>query len=188
MTKESGQFNNATGATIRPPKHIGFDNLWTIYSPQATWANIVKDYRAAIGKAKHGEKSDFNTWINTTLGQTYAEDVDKTEAADLKKRAEDFLLQIVPYGGLILMAGIDVQKDRFELVVWALGRGEEMWTIDYQIIEANPSIEAEWDKLDSFLLYKYPHAAGTVLGIEHAALDTEGHWTHQAYNYSFLDK
>lgn len=185
---ETGQFKDSTGATIRPPKHIGFDNLWTIYSPQATWTNIVKEYRAAIGKAKHGEKSDLKTFINTTLGQVYEDDVEKTEAADLKKRTEDFLLQIVPRGSLILMAGIDVQKDRFELVVWAFGRGEEMWIVDYQIIEANPAIESEWDKLDSFLLYKYPHVAGTVLGIEHAALDTGGHWTHQAYNYVRLRK
>lgn len=180
---ETGQFKSSSGETIRPPKHIAFDNLWTIYSPQTTWANIVKEYRAAIAKAKHGEKSDLKTWINTTQGQVYEDDVEKTEAGDLKKRAEDFPLRIVPKGGLILIAGIDVQKDRFEMVVWALGRGEEMWTVDYHVIEANPSIQSEWEKLDAFLLYKYPHAAGTVVSIEHAALDTGGHWTHQSYNY-----
>lgn len=179
----SGEFKNCEGETIQPPKHIAFDNYWTIYSPQATWVSIVKDYRAAIGKAIHGEKSDLKTWINTTLGQEYEEDVEKTEAEDLKKRAEDFPLQIVPTGGLILLAGIDVQKNRFELVVYAIGRGEEMWTVDYQIIEANPAIQEEWEKLDAFLLHQYPHACGSLLGIERAGIDTGGHWTHQAYNY-----
>jgi hypothetical protein len=27
-----------------------------------------------------------------------------------------------------------VQKNRFEVVVWAFARGEEMWTVDYQLI------------------------------------------------------
>lgn len=180
---ETGQFKDLIGAVIKPPKHIGIDNLWTIYSPQTTWANIVKEYRAAVAKAKHGERSDLKTWVNTTLGDVYEDNVEKTDAEDLKKRAEDFPLQVVQYGGLILLAGVDVQKDRFELVVWALGRGEEMWTVDYQIIEANPAIQAEWDKLDSYLVYKYPHAAGTVIGIEHVGIDTGGHWTHQCYNY-----
>jgi phage terminase large subunit GpA-like protein len=180
---ETGQFKNAAGETIRPPKHIGIDNLWTIYSQQTTWAAIVKEYRAAVTKAKHGDKSDLKTFINTTLGEVYEEDVEKTDADDLKKRAEDFPLQIVPRGGLVLKAGIDVQKDRFELFVWAFGRGEEMWTLDYQVIEANPAIQAEWEKLDAYLLHKYPHSAGTSLGIESVGLDTGGHWTHLAYNY-----
>jgi phage terminase large subunit GpA-like protein len=180
---ETGQFKNAAGETIRPQKHIGIDKLWTIYSPQTSWSTIVKEYRAAIAKAKHGEKSDLKTFINTTLGDVYEDDVEKTDAEDLKKRAEDFPLQIVSRGGLILKAGIDVQKDRFELVVWAFGRGEEMWTVDYQVVEFNPAIQSEWDKIDSYLLHKYPHAAGTVLCIEDAAIDTGGHWTHQAYNY-----
>ncbi|MDD5587425.1 MAG: phage terminase large subunit family protein, partial [Alphaproteobacteria bacterium] len=179
----TGTFKNAQGEAIRPPRHIAFDNLWTIYSPQASWSAIVREYRGAAGKAKHGERSDIKTFINTTLGQVYEDNVEKTDADELKKRAEDFKLQSVPLGGLILLAGVDVQKDRFELVVWALGRDEEMWTVDYQIIEANPSIQSEWDKLDRFLLHEYPHAGGAMLGIEHAAIDTGGHWTHQSYNH-----
>lgn len=179
----TGDFKNAADDTVRPPKHIAFDNLWTIYSPQATWTGIVKEYRSAVAKAKHGEHSDIKTFINTTLGQVYEDNVEKTDADDLKKRAEDFPLMIVPFGGLNIMVGIDVQKDRFELTATAFGRGEEMWVFDYQVIEANPAIQSEWDKLDSYLLYKYPHASGATLAIEHVAIDTGGHWTHQCYNY-----
>lgn len=181
--QQSGQFKNTAGDPIRPPKSIAFDNYWAIYSPQTNWSSIVKNWLDAVKKAKHGEKSDLKTFINTTLGRDYEEDVEKTEAGDLKKRAEDFPLQIVPRGGLILLAGVDVQANRFELVVYAFGRGEEMWTVDYQVIEANPAIQAEWDKLDAFLLHRYPHQCGTALNIEHVGIDTGGHWTHQSYNY-----
>jgi hypothetical protein len=58
---------------------------------------------------------------NTTLGKSYEEDAEKTDASQLKQLAEDFPLQVVPKGGLILKAGVDVQKDRFEIIVWAFG-------------------------------------------------------------------
>ena len=156
--------------------------MWTIYSPQTDWKTIVKEFLDARKKAKHGDKSDLKTFINTTLGEEYEEEVEKTEASDLQKRAEDFQLQVVPMGGLILKAAIDIQIDRFELLVWAIGEGEEMWTVDYQVIEANPTIQSEFDKLDPYLLRSYPHVAGTRLHIESVALDT-GNWTHQAYQY-----
>jgi phage terminase large subunit GpA-like protein len=179
----TGTFRNSEGDPIRPPKHIAVDRLWAIYSPQTTWAKIVKEFLDAAAKAKHGDKSDLKTFINTTLGESYEEDAEKTDASQLKQRAEDFPLQVVPRGGLILKAGVDVQKDRFEVVVWAFGRGEEMWTVDYRVIEANPAIESEWEKLDPALLRTYPHVSGARLAVEHAALDTGGHWTHEAYNY-----
>ena len=35
-------------------------------------------------------------------------------------------LRRVPNGGLVLVAGVDVQDNRFEIVVWAIGRGFEL--------------------------------------------------------------
>ncbi len=179
---DEGVFKDRSGNKIRPPKKIAFDKMWAIYSPQTEWKVIVREFLDATKKARHGEKSDLKTFINTTLGEEYEEEVEKTDAGELRKRAEDFPLQTVPMGGLILMAGIDIQKDRFELVVWAFGKDEEMWTVDYQVITANPTIQADYDKLDQYLLRPYKHAAGTVLHIESVAIDT-GNWTHQAYQY-----
>lgn len=178
-----GQLYTADDQPINLPKVIGIDHLWTIYSPQASWSTIVKEFLDASKKAKHGDKSDLKTFINTTLGETYEAEVEKTESSTLVQRAEDFPLGKVPRGGLILMAGVDIQKDRFELFVWAFGREEEMWSVDYQVVEFNPAIYHEWDKLDARLLKTYPHAAGCALMIEDVGIDTGGHWTHQAYSY-----
>jgi phage terminase large subunit GpA-like protein len=90
----------------------------------------------------------------------------------------------VPQGGLVLACGIDVQDNRFELVTWAIGRGEEMWAVDYSVIMANPADEREWEeKLDPYLDTVFTHASGQGMRIEAAAIDTMGHFTHQAYNY-----
>lgn len=176
-------FFDADGAPLPIPRHVAFDNLWSAYSPNVAWSAIVRDYLAAIAKARTGDKSDLQTWTNTTRGQTWHDEGDKTDAGELEKRAEAYTLRTVPMGGLMLTCGVDVQDDRWECVVWAHGRGDEMWCIDYTVLYGNPGNEAEWDKLDAYLSTRFRHASGQMLPIEATAIDTGGHFTHQVYNF-----
>lgn len=60
--------------------------------------------------------------MNTTLGETW---VDKGEALDwqrLFERKENYPIGVVPFGGLVLTAGVDVQKDRIEVEIVAWGK------------------------------------------------------------------
>jgi phage terminase large subunit GpA-like protein len=180
---EQSRFRSAEGDIIPAPRAIAF-HIWTAYSPQATWEQIVRDYLAAVDKARAGDTSELKTFVNTTLGETWQEAVEQTEADALKQRAEKYALRTVPRGGLVLTAGVDVQSNRFECVVWATGRGEETWLVDYNVIDANPADEREWDeKLDPYLQLVFRHDGGQCLTIEAAAIDTGGHFTHQAYNF-----
>lgn len=183
LIDQDSRFRNADGDLVPAPRAIAF-HVWTAYSPQATWEQIVRDYLAAVDKARAGDTSELKTFVNTTLGETWQEEVEKTEADTLKQRAEKYALRTVPRGGLVLTCGVDVQSNRFECVVWAHGRGEEMWLVDYHIIDANPADEREWDeKLDPYLQLVFRHAGGQCLPIEATAIDTGGHFTHQAYNF-----
>lgn len=173
-------FRDADGNQVPVPRSVGF-RLWTGYSPQASWAQIVRDFLSATAKAQAGDKSELKTFINTTLGETYEEEVEKTDDKWLKQRAESYPLRRVPRGGLVLVAGADVQGDRFEVTTWAFGRGEEMWCVDYAVIYANPADQREWAKLDDYLQGEFQHESGARLKIEAAAVDTGGHYTHQAY-------
>ncbi|MET3134995.1 phage terminase large subunit GpA-like protein [Oxalobacteraceae bacterium GrIS 1.11] len=183
---EAGKFRSCASDIVAPPRAIAF-YIWTAYSKQATWTQIVREFLAAKDKMRAGDTSEMKTFVNTTLGQTWEEEVEKTEAGELVKRAEQYPLRTVPMGGLILAAGVDVQSNRFEIVVWAIGRGEEMWVVDYHVIDANPADEREWEeKLDPYLKLRFAHAGGQTLAIEAAAIDTGGHFTHQAYNFCRL--
>lgn len=180
---EQSRFRAPGGDLVAPPRAVAF-HVWTAYSPQATWVQIVRDFLGATDKARAGDTSELKTFTNTTLGETWQEEVEKTEADELVKRAENYRLRTVPLGGLILAAGVDVQSNRFEIVVWAIGRGEEMWVVDYHVIDANPADEREWeDKLDPYLNLRFAHMGGQTLAIEATAIDTGGHFTHQAYNF-----
>lgn len=176
-------WRDAHGAQVQPPRHVAF-RIWTAYSPQRAWPDIVREFLEAKAQAAAGDTGPLEGFVNETLGELWEEKVERADEHALSRRAEAYRLRTVPLGGLVLVAGVDVQDDRFEVVVWAIGRGEEMWVVDYAVIYANPADEREWEeKLDPYLATRFPHASGQQLGIEAAAVDTGGHFTHQAYNY-----
>ncbi|SFG29883.1 Phage terminase, large subunit GpA [Duganella sp. CF458] len=179
---QQSNYRDADGGRIAVPKRVAF-HIWTAYSPQTTWAQIVAEFLSAKNKARAGDKGELKTFVNTTLGETWEEEVEKADMHALMERAEAYPLRVVQMGGLVLVAGVDLQDNRFEVVVWAIGRGEEMWVVDYMVIEANPADERDWEKLDTYLQTCFSHACGTSLRIEALAIDTGGHFTHQAYTY-----
>lgn len=185
---QQGEWQDAVGRATTPPRHVAFVDVWTAYSPQRDWVDIVREFLAAKTKADQGETGPLETFVNETLAQYWKVDMDRADQHALAKRAEGYKLRTVPQGGLVLVAGVDTQDNRWEVVVWAIGRGEEMWAVDYQVIYGNPADEREWEeKLDPYLLdATFQHASGQVLKIEAAAIDVMGHCTHQAYNYCRL--
>lgn len=179
---EIGKFFDVENNVIASPRSVGF-HIWTAYSPMTSWSQIVREFMSAQAKAKAGDKSELKTFVNTTLGETWEEEVEHTDQHVLMTRAEPYPLRNIPIGCLILTAGVDVQGDRFEITVWGWGRGEEMWLIDYTILAANPADERDWLKLEAYLDTKFQHASGQMLRIEASAIDTGGHFTHQVYDF-----
>lgn len=179
-----GSFRNPAGECVKPPRAIGFA-AWTALSPQVSWAAIVREFLAAVDKKAAGDDTELQSFTNLTLGEPWEARVEKADEQALKQRANaaPYPLRRVQLGGLVLVAGVDVQDDRFVATVWALGRGEEMWAVDYTVLDANPADERDWDKLDTYLQTKFQHESGAKLEISATGVDTGGHFTHQVYNF-----
>lgn len=169
---------------LSPPKHVAV-SVWTAYSPQVTWGAIVREFLQCVAAQEGGDKGPLEGFVNETLGETWEDESDRTEVGELIRRAEDYPLRTVPDGGLQLVAGIDTQDDRWEVTVYAFGRDEESWVVDYQQIYGNPGDDDEWtEKLLPYLLAPMTHANGADAFIEASSLDTGGHFTHQAYTFA----
>jgi terminase, large subunit len=179
------QWQDAAGQPTTAPRHVAF-HVWTAYSPQRGWPDIVREFLEAKTKLKAGDDGPMQGFKNETLAELWEEEFDQADQHALARRAEDYRLFTVPMGGLVLVAGVDVQDNRFAITVWAIGRGEEMWAVAHTEIHANPADEREWEKLDAFRATPFSHAGGSTLRIEAVAVDTGGHFTHQAYNYCRL--
>jgi phage terminase large subunit GpA-like protein len=93
-----------------------------LYSPWSTWAEMA----VAFVRAKRFPET-LQTWINTSLGETFEERGEEVAAVGLSQRREAYTVNSIPGGALMLTVGVDVQDDRLEASVWAWGRDEEAW-------------------------------------------------------------
>ena len=182
MTNE-GEFKTLKGKLVPTPRAVAIQGFWSAYSPQLSWASIVRDYISAKKRKDAGDDSELKTFENTTLARSYEVKTEKADEHELMNRAEPYPLRVVPMGGLMLFAGVDTQDDRWEVTVWAFGRGEEMWIVDYAVVYGDPANERDWDNLDNYLKTVFPHKCGAELPIEAVGVDTGGHFTHQVYSF-----
>lgn len=155
-------------AVAADPHSIGF-HLSALYSPLGwkSWAQIARDWLAA-----QSSEEMLRAARNTLLGETWVESGDAPEWQRLAERREAYSGAQIPEGGLFLTAGVDVQKDRIEVDVWAWGRGLESWLIDHIVIAGGPDDPACWDKLTALLGRTWTHANGAVMVIAKLAIDT----------------
>ena len=180
-------FFDAANNKTRPPAHVAVVDWWAAYSPRRAWPSIAKEKHEAAVALKAGQDGPMQTYVNETEARVWEVKFEQADEHTLSRRAEDYRLRTVPMGGLVLVAGVDMQDTWWEIVVWAIGRGEEMWVVDHTKIIGNPGDMAEWEeKLDPYFSSVFPHESGSQLRIEAVALDTMGHFTHQAYNYCRL--
>lgn len=171
-------FYSAAGDEIPPPRSISF-HIWTAYSPFTTWVQIVYDWLDAL-KDPNGVK----TFINTTLGEPYG------EAVAEKIGYEVLLEKVIRYGAVVpervvyLTAGIDSQRNRYEMYVWGWAPGEEVFLIDKQIIMGRHDDEDTLQRVDAVINKKYRHADGTDISISRICWDTGGIDAEIVYNRS----
>lgn len=166
----------------RPPKTIGA-HTWSAYSPQRSWPSICKEFEEAVIAYEKGDLGPLQLFVNETLGETWEVKGDRSDEHALQARAEAYDLGTVPAGGLVLTAGIDVQRNRWEVDVWAWGRGMESWLADTYVIEGNPASESDWDMLETHLQRRYTQAwHGGSMGLSAISIDSSDQ-TQAVYNW-----
>lgn len=179
-------WRSAEGLPIRAPRHVAFVGVWAAYSPQRTWADIVREFLEAHRAKKGGDSGPLQGFWNETLAEVWEEDFEQSDKDLLQRRAkaEGLPLGVVPRGAAVLKQAFDVQGDRWEMVTWAFGPGNESWAIDYRVVYGNTADFAEWEaKVEPLIGLAYPTATGSRLACNAAAIDT-GYQTHQAYAFA----
>lgn len=177
-------WRDQAGMPCRPPKTLGV-HVWSAYSPQRSWPSIIKEFEEACAAAEKGDVGPMQLFVNETLGETWEVKGDRSDEHELQKRAQanPYPLCTIPAGGLVLTAGIDVQRNRWEITVWAWGRGLESWVVDHRIIEGNPANDDDWAQVTEYLRRRYPQAwHGGTLGLSAISIDS-GDQTHAVYNW-----
>jgi len=146
-------------------------HLNELYSPWVPMRLVVKSFLEAKGSPE-----TLKTWVNTSLGETWEESGETVDHQGLYGRREKYPAA-VPDGGILLTAGVDIQRDRIELEIVAWGEGEESWNVDYIVLPGDPSRPEVWQDLDDCLQSTYTHETGTELHITAAGVDSSDQTT-----------
>lgn len=163
-------------------RHASF-HIWAAYSysPNASWGQLASEFI----KANRGGSTTLKTFVNTVLGETWADRGETPAWEPLMRRRETYAIGTVPSGALMLTAGVDVQKDRvvYEVVGW--GRGKRSWSVDYGVVPGDTADleRGPWKDLDALLARAFHHEHGVELSVRMLAVDS-GYNTQQVYAWA----
>ena len=172
----------ATAAKGRK-KTAGF-HLSSLYSPVGwrSWRDVAAAWESAVSK-ESGSAAAIKTFKNTELGETWLEEGEAPDWQRLIERREDYRIGSVALGGLLLVGGADVQKDRIEVSIWAFGRGKESWLVEHRVLMGDTARDAVWRRLAELLAERWTHASGVLMPLTRLALDT-GFATQETYAFA----
>lgn len=170
---------NGEWRATKPYNGVAGFAIWAAYaySPGAAWGKLAEEWIAC-----KGDPLKVRSFVNTILGEAHEERGDAPSHELLWLRREHYKRNVVPRGGLVLIASADVQVNRIEVEVQAFGRNMECWSIDSRIIWGDPKVESTWVELAKLYDEVFPSEAGYPLKVKLLAVDTGAFTTH-VYNF-----
>lgn len=168
--------------------HAGFRfNALISFFANARWSVLAKEYEKAVRQGP----AELQVFTNTMLGLEWKQTLDSVDEATLLERTEDFGIRPDPADKtrnrfpsevLAVVAGVDTQDDRFEIVLWGLNESEA-FMLSHDVIWGDPADSTTQAELDIYLRSTWLHPNGWQIGIEAVAIDSQGHKTTAVYDF-----
>ena len=155
---------------------FAFCELLSPFQP-SNFIELAKRQLSAMVAYEQGNENPMKSWINNAVGEAYAPISQGLAAKDLVEKRLNYTERLVPRGVIGLTCGIDVQHNRFALVVRGWGRNNCSWGIlwtelfgDSQKCVLDGS-NAIWGKLADFITQDWQHENGKTLRITRTNID-----------------
>ena len=167
---------NGSWSAAEEFKGIAGFKISGLYSP---WTPLADGVREFLSVKKNPEQ--LKVWTNTYLGEVWEDHGESVDELNLMERREHF--NKVPNGVVMVVCGADVQDDRLELTMIGIGRDEESWVLDHQILWGDPSTPQLWTALDSQIARTFETESAREMAVRATAIDSGGHFTNAVYQY-----
>lgn len=132
-----------------------------LYAPLGlghTWREMLDRWNTA-----QDDTTKLKAFTNTELGLVFEEAGERMDNVSLMTRVETYpeaLLQTLT----LIVAGIDVQKDRLEFSVYGLDAGGQIWALDHVVLPGETADAQVWEDLDHALADAGVQLAGVDAG------------------------
>lgn len=152
-------------------------HLNELYSSWRTWKEIVESFLIAKNNPEQ-----LRVWVNTSLGECFAEKGEEIESDGLLNRRENYDADSIPEKVLVLSCGVDCQSDRLEAQVVGWSADNQIYVIDYKIIWGDPNQLEVWQELDDYLLSNFTKENNQKIKIAITCIDS-GYATQSVYGF-----
>lgn len=179
----AGRLPDFGWVATRPFKGHASFHASQLSSKRVPLSQIVKKFLDAHDKNGKIIVEALKKWTNLSLAETWEEGGQKADPDTLLGRREPYDAEaLLPPEVGVIVAGVDIQRNRWECETLGVGEGEETWSLTYKIHYADPSTPGYWQALDEHLSRKFQHPTGAVLAIETACVDS-GDNTQAVYDF-----
>lgn len=155
--------------------------------PGTSLSDLVKDWLEAEHDAAAGDETGRIVFQNSKLARPYEfKTKDSLDHEALEALADDYQELVVPKGGLLVTAGIDVQHDRIAIIIRAYGRNEESWLLLWKEIDGDTGDKSDpvWNELDQILFNGFKHETLNNLYLSAVSIDSsDGSTNHSVYDW-----
>ena len=155
--------------------HHGYQ-VSSMASPFTPLTTLAREYANA-----HDNAQQMKAFVNTRLADVYRDSGEAPDWKRLYERREQYKFGTIPEGGLMLVCGIDVQKDYLIYEVVAYGRKKRSWSIDTGVIDGHISQDATKEALSHFLEQRYLNSKGIYMPMELVLIDSSND-TQEVYS------
>lgn len=152
-----------------PDRHPGF-HVDAFMSLMMSYEAIAEDKIKYEGKGEAGAKD----YSNLICGKPYQMKGNAPDHQRLMERRENYLAGTIPAGGLIFVAGADVQSYGIYCEGVVFGEDRQSWNVFAEFFEGatdNPQAGA-WLLLEAFCAQEFPDSHGVLRKIEALAVDS----------------
>lgn len=161
-------------ATAKPVDQftVGF-HINSLYSPYGflSWTSIARESVAANDNIE--KKMAFT---NSRLALPFKISGNVPNWRRIYEKAVTWNAKVVPAGGLVLTATIDVQtgekSGRLECDIWAWGENLESWHIDHLEWAGDPTLNKVWNDALELLDVKFKHELGGEIALSRVMVDS----------------
>lgn len=190
--KEAINYHNkgweATAPWVTDVVGFSFNELLSSFEASSL-VNLAKQKLKAELAYEHGHEGLMKSFTNNSMGEAYVAINSGINYDELVAMRVNYPENIVPMEGLVLTAGVDVQRNRFALVVRAWGRNGNSWLVHWSEIfgDTLDYSDTVWERLWEMLDHPWPHAIGEGKTLKIAAISIDsGDGTTSELVYRFV--
>lgn len=158
--------------------YAGFD-ISALYSIVYSWEKLINEYLESVSNTE-----EYKVFWNTKLNKLWREKGDSPDVEAILAKRELYPKNIVPRGGIVIVAAIDVQKDYMKCVIRAYGKKLESWILDYRHLIGDVMLPQTWNQVDELLEEVFEYEDGCKSKIHRLSIDSgDGNKTTAIYNF-----